>query len=71
LVGHVARMGEMREANNILAGKPERKRHGCTWDDNIMNLREMGWKSVYWMHLAQDRDQRRAFMNAVMNFRFR
>jgi hypothetical protein len=30
---------------------------------------EIGWKGVDWMHLAQDRDQRLALMNAVMNLR--
>jgi hypothetical protein len=28
------------------------------WEDNIrMDLREIGWEGVDWMHLAQDRDQ--------------
>jgi hypothetical protein len=31
-----------------------------------MDLREMGW-SVDWIYLAQDRDQRQALVNAVMN----
>jgi hypothetical protein len=35
-----------------------------------MDLSEMGWKGVNWMHLAQDRDQWRALENTVMNFRF-
>jgi hypothetical protein len=27
------------------------------WEDNIrMDLREVGWEGVDWMHLAQDRD---------------
>jgi hypothetical protein len=34
-------------------GRPSRR-----WTDNIrMTLREIGWKDVAWMHLAQDRDQ--------------
>jgi hypothetical protein len=38
--------------------------------DNIkMDLSEIGWKGVDWMHLAQDRDQWRAVVNTVMNFR--
>jgi hypothetical protein len=52
-------------------GKPERKsplgglRH--SWEDNIkMDLRDIGWEGVDWMHLAQDRDQWRALMNTVM-----
>jgi hypothetical protein len=45
--GHVARMGEKRNAYRILVGKPEgnrllRRRH--RWVDNIkMDLRETGW----------------------------
>jgi hypothetical protein len=30
----------------------------CRWDDNIkMDLREIGWGSVNWICLAQDKDQ--------------
>jgi hypothetical protein len=33
-------------------------RPGRTWKDNIrMNLREVVWEGVDWIHLAQDRDQ--------------
>jgi hypothetical protein len=46
--GHVARMGEPRNAYRILMGKPEGKRPlgrpRRRWVDNIkMNLRGMGW----------------------------
>jgi hypothetical protein len=34
-----------------------------------MDLREIGWEVVDWMHLAQDRDQWRAVVNTVMNLR--
>jgi len=38
--------------------------------DNIrMNLRKTKWEGVDWMHLAQDRDQLWAVVNAVMNRR--
>jgi hypothetical protein len=60
--GHVVRMGEMRGAYNILVGKPEgrrplgRSRRG--WEDNIkMDLREIGFGNVDWIHLTQDRDR--------------
>jgi hypothetical protein len=40
------------------------------WEDNIkMDLREISWESVDWMHMAQDRDQWRAVVNTVMNLR--
>jgi hypothetical protein len=45
--GHVARMGETRNAYRILVGKPEGKRplrrSRCRWVDNIkIHLREIG-----------------------------
>jgi hypothetical protein len=32
-----------------------------------MDLREIGWGYVEWIHLAQDRNQQQALVNAVMN----
>jgi hypothetical protein len=38
--------------------------------DNIkIDLREIGWDGTDWIDLAQDRDQRRALMNTVINLR--
>jgi hypothetical protein len=34
-----------------------------------MDLREIGWDGMDWIDVAQDRDQRRAFVNAAMNLR--
>jgi hypothetical protein len=67
-------MGKMRNAYNILVGKPERKRSvgrpRCRGEDNIrMGLREIGWEDVDWIHLAQHRNQWRALLNTVMNLR--
>jgi len=46
-------------------GKPRRRR-----EDNIkMDLREIRWLGVDWMHLSQDRDQWQAIVNTVMNLR--
>jgi hypothetical protein len=72
--GHVARMGEGRNLYRVLVGKPEGKRplgrQRRRWEDGIkMDLREIGWGCVEWIHLAQDRDCRRAVVNAVMNHR--
>jgi hypothetical protein len=70
---HVARMGEMRNAYNILVGKPEGKRLLGTpehaWEDNIrMGLTGNGWEGVVWIHVVRDRGQwRQALMNTVMN----
>jgi len=64
---HVARVGEMRNAYRILVAKPEVKRPlgrlRCRWEDNIrMDVREVRWEGVYWMNLAQDRDQWRGLV---------
>jgi hypothetical protein len=72
--GHVARIGEKWNAYRILVGKPEGKRPlgrpRRRWVDNIkMDLREIGWDSVDWIDMAQDRDQWRALANTVLNFR--
>jgi hypothetical protein len=73
-VGHVVCMGEVRGAYNILVGRPEGRRPlgrpRCKWEDNIkMDLREIGYGDVDWIHLAQDRDRWRALLNMVMNLR--
>jgi hypothetical protein len=40
------------------------------WEDGIrMDLEEIVWGGVEWIHLAQDRDRWRAVVNAVMNLR--
>jgi hypothetical protein len=71
---HVARMGEVRGAYNILVGRPERRRPlgrpRCRWEDNIMmDLREIGFRDVDWIHWAQDKDRWQALVNMVMNLR--
>jgi hypothetical protein len=44
-------MGERRNANRILVGKPEGKTRR-RWVDNIkMYLREIGWDGVVWIGL--------------------
>jgi hypothetical protein len=57
-----ALMGKKRNAYRILVetadgkrplGRPRRR-----WEDNIrLNLREMGWSFMDWIHVALDRDQ--------------
>ena len=34
-----------------------------------MDLREVRWRGMNWIDLAQDTDRRRAVVNAVMNLR--
>jgi hypothetical protein len=55
-------------------GNPEGKRplgrERRRWVDNIkLDLRVIGWDGRDWIDLAQDRDQWRALVNTVMNFR--
>jgi len=68
---HASRKEEMRNVYKILVGKSERKiplgRPRRRWEDNIrMDLREIRWEVVEWIHLAQDRDQWRALVNTLM-----
>jgi hypothetical protein len=63
-------MGEMTNAYKMVVGKPEGKRplrrSRCRWEDNIrIDLKEIGWENVNWIHLAQWQ----ALMNTVMNLR--
>jgi hypothetical protein len=67
-------MGEERNVYRVLMGKPEGKRplgrSRRRWEDGIrMDLRRIGWGSVDWIQLAQDRDQWPALVNMVMNLR--
>jgi hypothetical protein len=70
--GHVACMGEVSGAYNILVGRPEGRRPlgrpRRRWEDNIkIDLREIGLGEVDWINLAQDRNRWRAVVNTVMN----
>jgi hypothetical protein len=72
--GHVAHMGEGKNVYRVLVGKPEEKRvlerPRHSWEDGFkMDVWEIGWGDVEWIHLAQDRDRWRALVNAVMNLR--
>jgi hypothetical protein len=72
--GHVARIRENRNAYRLLVGKPEGKRPlgrpRRRWVNNIkMDLGEAMWGGMDWIDLAQDRDQWRTLVNAVMNIR--
>jgi hypothetical protein len=67
-------MAEMRNTYRIFVGKPEGKRSlgrpRHRGEGNIrMDVREIGWEGVDWMHLAQDRDHWRPLVNTIMNLR--
>ena len=52
-------------------GKPERKtplgRPRGRWEDNNIDLQEVECGGIDWIDLVQDRDRRRALVNAEMN----
>jgi len=55
--GHTARMGEVRNEDEVLVGKSEGKRPlgrlRSRWEDNIvMNFNKVGWEGVESIHLA-------------------
>jgi hypothetical protein len=55
-----------------LVGRPEGRRPlgipWHRWEDKInMDIREIGFGDVDWIHWVQDRDRWRALVNTVMN----
>jgi hypothetical protein len=72
--GHVARMGERRDAYRVLVERPVRKkllgRLKLRWEDDIkMDVQKVAWECIEWINLAQGRDRCRAFVNTVMKLR--
>jgi len=72
LTWNVARVVDNRRACGVLVWRPEGNsplgRPKRNWKNNIkVDLQEVGWRSVDWTDLVQDRDRWLAFMNAVMN----
>jgi hypothetical protein len=64
----------MTQGYRVLIGKPEGKRPlgrpRRRWEDGIrMDLREIGWGSVDWIQLTQDRERWQTSVNMVMNLR--
>jgi hypothetical protein len=67
---HVARMGEDRKVYKVLVGKPEGKRPlrrpRRRWHDGIrMELTEIGWGTVQWIHLPWGRDPWLTLVNSI------
>jgi hypothetical protein len=65
-------MGERRGAYRALVGKPEGTRPPGKprrrWEDNIkMDVRNVGWRVIDWIDLAQDRDRWLALVTMAMN----
>jgi hypothetical protein len=46
----------------------ERGRPGYRWEDNVkIDQRHVGWGGIYWIDLAQVRDQLRVLVIMLMN----
>jgi len=71
-------MGAARDTNirevkfRVLVGKPEEmrplRRPINRWEDNlVLDLTEIGWETVDWIHLAQNRDKWRTLVDTIMN----
>jgi hypothetical protein len=65
-------MGEMRTAYKLLVGNSEGKRPlkrpRRIWEDNIkMDLSDMDFDGVDWVHLAQDMIRWRVLVNTIIN----
>jgi hypothetical protein len=59
-----------KNEDRVLVGKRPLGRPRRRWEDNIrMDLRNIGWSDVDWIHLAQVRDQWMALVNTVINLR--
>jgi hypothetical protein len=64
--GHVARMGEKRNAYGLLVGKPKGKMPLGRSRRRWMDL-EVGWGDVDWFGLIQNRNRWRSLVNSVLN----
>ena len=66
-------MDQSRNVYRVLVGKPEGKRPlgrpRLRWEDNMMDLREVGCDPGDLIPLVEDRDQWRAYVRAVLNLR--
>jgi hypothetical protein len=68
-----SRMGESRGACRVLVRKPDEGDHlqdtGLDGEIILKWILQKWDGGTDWIDLAQDRDRRRALLNAVMNFR--
>jgi hypothetical protein len=61
----VYRVLEKKPEGNRSLGRPKHR-----WEDNIkIDIQEVKCRGMDWIELAQDKDRRRALLNAGMNIR--
>jgi hypothetical protein len=59
----------MKWAGHIAAQERKARKPRYKWEDNIkMYVRGIGWGSIDWIHVAQDRDQWQTLVNKIINF---
>jgi hypothetical protein len=74
MTGACSAYGGVRNAYKILVAKPEGKRSlrrpKLRWEDSIqIDIKEIRFEREGWIHLAQDRNRRRASVCTVVNLR--
>jgi len=65
-------MGEMRVVYRVFVGNMRERdqlEDPGVYQDNMMDVQEMGCGRMDWIELARVRDRRQALVYAVMNFR--
>jgi hypothetical protein len=67
-------MGDRIGVYRILVGRPEGKRQigrpRRRWEDNIeIDVKEVGWRGMDWIDLAEDRERWLALVNVAMNLK--
>jgi hypothetical protein len=72
--GHVAHMGNKRNTYRVLErnskGKRPQRRPRSRWEDNIkIELKEIGWGVMDWIHLDHVRNQWRTLVKTAMKLR--
>jgi hypothetical protein len=62
-----SRHEEKRNSYRVLEGKRPLRKYSRRWEDDIkMDLKQIGWCIMDWIHLPQERGQWRDFVNKVM-----
>jgi hypothetical protein len=70
LTGYVGRDLHTEMFVGKLEGKIPLERPRRKWEDNIkIELREVGWEDVDWIHLDPNRDQWQVLVNTVTDLR--